>query len=89
MKNKRFIAGATCPSCHELDKIFVYEEGGQQWRACVNCEFKESITAFTAKTEELPTRVNQHKLGEQPLPHETPVEAVNILGVEKDKNTKQ
>ncbi len=57
---KRFIAGATCPSCGEMDSIVVYEEEGEQKRECVSCDFAE-VANFTGERgdKELPTRVNQ------------------------------
>lgn len=79
MKNKRFIAGATCPQCQQLDKIYTYrDEADKAWRACVNCGFSESIDSV-ASPSELPTRVNQNRLGEKPLAHETPIEAVKLI----------
>ncbi len=38
---KRFIAGAVCPRCAELDKIFVYRVEGTSVRECANCDFIE------------------------------------------------
>lgn len=58
MKNKRFIAGAQCPSCGQLDKIFTYTENEQKFRACVRCEFSEQL-AFDVPPGELGTRVNR------------------------------
>ena len=42
----RFIAGAVCPSCKELDKIAITPD--DQTIYCLNCDFKEH------KTEESP-----------------------------------
>ena len=57
MIRKRFIAGAVCPRCAKLDKIFTYEEDGKQWRACSRCDFAEEMIQPSAQ-EELPTRVS-------------------------------
>lgn len=84
-KNKRFIAGATCPKCNALDKVFTFERDGQSWRACVSCGFEESFASYSDSLEELPTRVNQHRLGEQPLEHETPLEAVRLIDPDNPK----
>lgn len=54
---KRFIAGAICPRCAELDKIMMYEEDEQQFRECVACGFKDK-QGDDDQTTELPTRVN-------------------------------
>ena len=86
MRNKRFIAGAVCPKCKLADKIFTYlkdvdaNNKDDQWRACASCDFEESLAASIAsQQEEIPTRVNQNRLGEQPLAHEVAVEAVKFI----------
>ena len=35
----RFIAGAVCPSCNELDKIAISPDDNTIY--CLNCDFKE------------------------------------------------
>lgn len=85
MQNKRFIAGAVCPNCKAQDKVFTFEEAGQKWRACVACDFRQAFDEFVKSSElqELPTRVNQNKLGEATLAHETAVEVVKLLDPNK------
>ena len=58
MKNKRFISGAQCPSCKEIDKIYTYEDGGEKFRACSRCDFLEPLQ-FASATAEIGTRVNR------------------------------
>ena len=58
MKNKRFIAGAQCPSCKEIDKIYTYEQEDRKFRACSRCDFSEALQ-FDAPPRELGTRVNR------------------------------
>lgn len=58
MKNKRFIAGAQCPSCKEIDKIFTYELNDKKFRACVRCEFEEEMR-LEVPPPEIGTRVNR------------------------------
>ena len=64
MKNKRFIAGAHCPACKEVDKIFTYqtEEAGEskKYRACSRCDFLEELR-FEDAPSELSTRVNRSR----------------------------
>ncbi len=55
---KRFIAGAICPKCSELDKIVVYQKEGQDFRECVSCGFSDEMH-FQQQAKELETRVNK------------------------------
>ncbi|WP_428819675.1 YheV family putative zinc ribbon protein [Microbulbifer sp. MCCC 1A16149] len=55
---RRFIAGAVCPRCSEMDKIVNYKLGDKNYRECVACGFKDEIR-LQASTRELDTRVNQ------------------------------
>ncbi len=48
MQNRRFIAGAVCPRCGEMDKIVRYQESDgegvmEDYRARVRCDFKERM----------------------------------------------
>ncbi len=54
---RRFIAGAVCPRCGEMDKIVVDMDSEQ--RECVACGFSEGRPSDTASTTELPTRVSR------------------------------
>jgi uncharacterized metal-binding protein (TIGR02443 family) len=64
MRNpKRFIAGAMCPRCSELDKITMHHtDDGRQVRECVACGYTDAISD-TEMTEpediHLDTRVNR------------------------------
>ncbi|MDX2349385.1 MAG: YheV family putative zinc ribbon protein [Porticoccus sp.] len=63
---KRFIAGAVCPRCSEMDKLTVFIEDGKDFRECVSCGFKEQMFLQSAP-KELETRVNltdEEKLAE-------------------------
>ena len=80
---RRFIAGATCPECHQMDKVVMFDdEAGVRFRECVSCGFKEEM-ANQPTQKELTTRVNQPKVGEKPLAHEDEVQAVKILDPSK------
>ncbi len=74
MKNKRFIAGAQCPSCKEIDKIYTYEEEDRKLRACSRCDFSETLQ-FDTSPQELGTRVNR-SLGER----KEEVQTVRLMG---------
>lgn len=60
---KRFIAGAVCPRCAEMDKITMYtDDAGEQIRECVVCGFTDGVSDIAAPTApELQTRVNKRK----------------------------
>jgi uncharacterized metal-binding protein (TIGR02443 family) len=54
---RRFVAGAVCPRCSEMDKLVVYNEEGKDYRECVACGYKEEMH-FKPVARELETRVN-------------------------------
>tara|TARA_B110000503_G_scaffold141619_1_gene235694 strand:- start:114 stop:359 length:246 start_codon:yes stop_codon:yes gene_type:complete len=54
---KRFIAGAVCPRCSEMDKLTVFSEDDKDFRECVSCGFKEQMF-LQSVPKELETRVN-------------------------------
>ena len=54
----RFVAGAVCPRCSAMDRIQVYHLDGQDYRACVNCDFKQAMH-IQPTVRELETRVNR------------------------------
>lgn len=56
---KRFIAGAVCPRCAEMDKIKMFEQDGTQVRECVACGFSDQQDDGPSDGTELETRVNQ------------------------------
>ena len=77
-KAKRFIAGAVCPRCAEMDKLVMYNnDRGEQIRECVRCGYQDLMTG--EGPVEITTRVNQPRPGEQPLAHEEEVQVVTIL----------
>lgn len=62
---KRFIAGAVCPRCAEMDRIRAWEQNGVRYQECVSCDFFDQQAIEDESTSELETRVNrQHP--EQP-----------------------
>jgi uncharacterized metal-binding protein (TIGR02443 family) len=76
---KRFIAGAVCPRCGELDKIVMYkDEQGDQISECVRCDYYDKISN-NITTDEIKTRVNQPRVDEQSLAHEEEVQSVTII----------
>lgn len=57
-QQKRFIAGAVCPRCAQLDKLFVYRVDDKNFRECVNCDFLEE-QQFESIQHEQTTRVTR------------------------------
>lgn len=47
---KRFIAGAACPACDAVDKIYVLTDGAPLSRHCVACGFEEQLGETGAQT---------------------------------------
>ena len=61
---KRFIAGAVCPRCAEMDKIMMYTtDDDDQVRECVACGFTDAVSDAEQPSynPELETRVNKRK----------------------------
>ena len=55
---KRFIAGAVCPKCSEMDKLVMYRnESGKETRECVACGYIDVMKDEEQAPDELATRV--------------------------------
>jgi len=74
---RRFVAGAVCPRCSEMDKLMVYNEEGKDYRECVACGYKEEMH-FKPVARELETRVNMTEEEKRDA-----VQVVTILPFEK------
>lgn len=82
-QKRRFIAGAVCPRCAQMDKIVMYDnEAGERVRECVNCGYCDALDE-RGNPSELVTRVNQPRAGEKPLSHEDEVRVVSIIDANK------
>ncbi len=58
MIKKRFIAGAVCPKCAEMDRTVIYQnEQGEEVRECVSCGFSQTSLEQAIEDSELATRV--------------------------------
>lgn len=77
--SRRFIAGAVCPRCSQMDKIVVDLETDA--RHCISCGFSEARPAAdqSAPISDVPTRVNRAAARRV----ETPSEAVRLIDPEK------
>jgi uncharacterized metal-binding protein (TIGR02443 family) len=76
---RRFVAGAVCPRCSEMDKLVVFNEEGKDYRECVACGYKEEMR-FKPVARELETRVNQSEEEKRDA-----VQIINILPFEKPR----
>lgn len=74
---RRFVAGAVCPRCSEMDRLVVYSEEARDYRECVACGYKEEMH-FKPVARELETRVNQTEEDKRDA-----VQVINILPFEK------
>lgn len=54
---KRFIAGAVCPKCAEMDRLVSYSNDEGTFKECVACGFIEK-QLVQVEPNELDTRVN-------------------------------
>jgi len=64
-KPKRFVAGAVCPKCSEMDRTVIYtNDADEEVRECISCGFKQTSGEQAAEdqarqleSEQLATRV--------------------------------
>lgn len=54
---KRFIAGAVCPKCAEMDRLITFTNDEGTFKECVACSFIEK-QIVQVEAGELETRVN-------------------------------
>lgn len=78
---RRFIAGAICPRCKEMDTVMMFREEGIEHRLCVSCDFAEQ-SRFEQASPELPTRVNRPS-AEVTSASDDDVQVVKILDPKK------
>jgi uncharacterized metal-binding protein (TIGR02443 family) len=62
--NRRFIAGAVCPKCSEMDKLVMYRnDDDRETRECIACDYKdvmkseEEMAEDAAQAAQITTRV--------------------------------
>jgi len=81
-KRRRFIAGAVCPRCSQMDTIVVDPDSDE--RSCVACGFSESRPGHAGRAPELPTRVSRGAARRV----ETPPEPVTLVDPAQKKPRK-
>lgn len=57
---KRFIAGASCPSCKSMDTLMLFFENNIEKMECVHCGYSQ---AQTDEQVEQATRSNENVIG--------------------------
>ena len=78
VSKRRFIAGAVCPACSEMDKIQMWDEDGVPHRECVACGYADTLDARgNSVPRVLPTRVNVSAL--KPKAADPKVQAVQFF----------
>ena len=78
VSKRRFIAGAVCPACSEMDKIQMWDEDGVPHRECVACGYADTLDERgNSVPQELPTRVNVSAL--KPKAADPKVQAVQFF----------
>ncbi len=82
---KRFIAGAVCPSCAEMDKLVMFMQDTVQIRECVRCGYSDQQDD-NGNISEIKTRVNQPRAGEESVPGAEDVQVLN-LGIDVGNKT--
>lgn len=59
---RRFIAGAVCPECQQMDKIVTYKQNGEEVAECVACGY----LSYRPKEEDIRAE-NEEKVAEDKL----------------------
>tara|TARA_R110002167_G_scaffold37371_8_gene117178 strand:- start:2422 stop:2667 length:246 start_codon:yes stop_codon:yes gene_type:complete len=77
---KRFIAGAVCPKCAEMDRLVSYSNEEGTFKECVACGFIEK-QLVQVEPNELDTRVNH-------APESDENDDVQIVQLMSPKSTK-
>jgi uncharacterized metal-binding protein (TIGR02443 family) len=60
IRKRRFIAGAVCPKCAEMDKTVMFtNDEGEEVRECVSCGYSQTTSeqAVEDQAKEIVTRV--------------------------------
>ena len=66
--SRRFIAGAVCPECQQMDKIVTYKKGGEDVAECVSCGYlstrpkEDEVRENNQAQEEIPNELGVVKI---------------------------
>lgn len=70
---RRFIAGAICPACGQLDKLVVYMDQDRKFFECVKCGHKEEEKPVVVERGTPKSPPGQHILNFVPMKKKTPL----------------
>ncbi|MFK4753610.1 YheV family putative zinc ribbon protein [Oceanobacter antarcticus] len=74
---RRFIAGAVCPKCAEMDRLVMFSnEAGEEVRECVSC-------GYTQTTSEQAVEDEQNNLATELATRVTPLDGKALLDEEE------
>lgn len=76
MSIKRFVAGAVCPRCGEMDRLVTFTTDDGTFKECVSCDYEEK-QLVQVEPGEMETRVNQ--LSDSESLDRNAVEVVKIM----------
>jgi uncharacterized protein len=57
---KRFIAGATCPSCQKMDTIRTYRISNINIQECIACDYTDNQDALGNPAQSAPSSDDDH-----------------------------
>lgn len=78
---KRFVAGAVCPRCGDMDKLRTWRDESKEYRECVQCDYTDAMRMDGRNDpEELATRVNQT---EQPVKPAVEEQVITLMPMDK------
>lgn len=85
---KRFVAGAVCPRCAEMDCIRVYRNDIREYRECVRCDYKDgqNLDGSPDPVSEIATRVNKSAADTRITPKDTRVQTVKFVSNVSNKS---
>lgn len=85
-KPKRFVAGAVCPKCSEMDRTVIYSnDDGDEVRECISCGYSQ--TASEQAAEDHARQLESDQLATRVTPLGKPVldeneQPLRIIGLE-------
>ncbi|SEG84314.1 YheV family putative zinc ribbon protein [Marinobacterium lutimaris] len=84
---KRFIAGAVCPRCAQMDSVRMYRDEEREYRECVKCGFEDSLRLDgRPDPEELETRVSAERSDKAPGSSDSERDQVQVINFDTGLN---